>query len=196
MTTPLLLAFMLIQAPNAAPQSLQSVPLRFEPVLAAGIKVKVVEANTVEMYPEAMPISPVSAASFVGVTPEPRPCTWSHRRCESSPATWTGYYLFGLGWNGEYTAASQLQRAERYETLWNNPGLARGRAMAAEKARVAEQSARTQSGGRSQSSRSGSTSPRTGGSAGGGGSTSGAVSKGSAGGGSSTGSPVRGRKIE
>lgn len=78
MTAPLILAFMLIQAPSSAPQEFQAQPTtRFEPVLATGIKVEVVEAPGVEAETYAAAATPVSTTSFVGVVPRMSPCRWA-----------------------------------------------------------------------------------------------------------------------
>jgi len=183
MTAPLLLAFMLIQAPNSAPQAFQPEPAtRYEPVLAAGIKVTVVEAPAVQAESYAAPMAPISTASYVGVVPRMSPCRWAAagfggRMAGTSPCE----YLNRWSPSGAFMTGSPYQEWVAWQVRGEENRLAASRAAAgraireanAAKGRPAAPPARQSSigtgGGRSYS---GANSTATGG-AGGGGRTTG-----------------------
>jgi uncharacterized membrane protein YgcG len=153
MAAPLLLAFMLIQAPNPSPQEFQAQPAtRFEPVLATGIKVEVVEAPGVEAESYAAATTPVSMASFVGVVPRMNPCRWAAagfggRLSGTDPCSSTFRWLEG---DGAFLTGSRYQewvawRVRAVEDQEAYDRAARGRAIAQEKAAREKQAASAQS---------------------------------------------------
>jgi uncharacterized membrane protein YgcG len=188
MTAPLLLAFMLIQAPTSATQGFQPPPSTdFEPVLAAGIKVEVVETPAVEMGAEALPIA---SRPFSGVAPAPVPCLWMDESCIQT------VWAIGapLGWDRQDYMAYRLNLDTRQE-LQYNVGYRRGRAMAEAKAARARVAANPP-GGSPSSARpySGTSSVATGSASGGGRSSGGTVTTGTGGGGKSTGGAPSGTR--
>jgi len=153
MTTSLLLALALIQAPSAAPQDQQLAILPTEPILAAGIKVEVVEAPAVEAGSEAAPMAPISTASYVGVVPRMSPCQWAAagfggRLAGTSPCEnlyrWSGSGAFLTGSSYQEWVAWQVRATEDKEAA---DRAARGRAIVAANAAKATPAATKSSTG-------------------------------------------------
>ncbi len=195
MTAPFLLAFALIQAPNAVPQDFQLTTPTAEPVLATGIRVEVVqnaaqEAGEVEDAP--LTNAPITTATYVGVVPQ----IWDECRQHNRPCSFQikppgGWGWSPLGWDLESRLMWQTVRTQQFEFLEYNLGYRGGHAAAeakAARARLAANPPGSSWSSRNGSSRAGASSYSSGSNAGGG-RSSGSTWTGTSSGGSDHGKP-------